>query len=173
MVGHILIDQISNFKAYPKYVGFNLGEDITVCRGEETILDVRLPPSQVGYSIKWSTWETSSKITVKEPGIYWAEVKGSCGIFRDSIEIKHEKCIFIPNAFTPNGDGKNETFYIKGINKGNWLLKIYDRRGKLVYENNAYKNDWKGDGLPTSLYYYRLLSEDAQEDYKGWVQMIK
>jgi gliding motility-associated-like protein len=171
--GHILFDYIHNFKAYPKYLGFNLGEDITVCRGEETTLEVQLPPSQKNYPFKWSTGETSTKIIVKEPGIYWAELKSTCGVFRDSIEIKHEKCIFIPNAFTPNQDGKNETFYIKGINKGNWQLKIYDRRGKLVYESNAYKNDWKGDNLPTSLYYYRLTNEENGEDYKGWVQIMK
>jgi len=171
--GHILMDYIHNFKAFPKYAGLDLGEDITICRGEETILEVRLPSSQANYPIKWSTGETSSKITAKEPGTYWAEVKSPCKTVRDSIEIKHEKCIFIPNVFTPNNDGKNETFYIKGINKGNWQLKVYDRKGKLVYENNAYKNDWKGDNLPAALYYYRLTNEDTNEDYKGWIQMMK
>ncbi|MCU0440572.1 MAG: gliding motility-associated C-terminal domain-containing protein [Raineya sp.] len=171
--GNIEIDYIHNYKATPKNINFNLGNNTTICQGDSLTLEVNLPTSQTSYPIKWSTGATTSKIIVSEPGIYWAEVQAPCAKFRDSVEIKQEICFFIPNAFTPNNDGVNETFYIKGIKKGNWQLQIYDRRGLLIYENNAYKNDWKGDNLPATLYYYRLFNEETKEDYKGWVQIIK
>jgi gliding motility-associated-like protein len=150
-----------------------LGEVINACTAEELILEIKLPSLLTSYPVKWSTGEVNTQINVKDAGIYWAELVSPYGVFRDSIEIKEEKCIFIPNVFTPNHDGVNETFYIKGIKKGNWQLKIYDRKGLLVYEDNAYKNNWKGDGLPVALYYYQLTNEESTENYKGWVQIMK
>ncbi|KOY84321.1 hypothetical protein AD998_21470 [bacterium 336/3] len=149
------------------------GEFINACTEEEITLEVRLPLLLSSYPLKWSTGEINNKITIKEAGIYWAEITSPYGVFRDSIEIKEEKCIFIPNVFTPNNDGINDAFYIKGIKKGNWQLQIYDRRGLLVYENNTYKNDWNGGKLPVALYYYRLIREESREEYKGWVQILK
>ena len=83
----------------------------------------------------------------------------------DSVEVTICDSIFIPNGFSPNGDGKNDVFEIPGaIYYPNNVLKIFNRWGNLVYEANGYKNDWNGESnvnnvlfgkeLPEATYYY-------------------
>ncbi|SHE88379.1 DUF7507 domain-containing protein, partial [Pedobacter caeni] len=82
------------------------------------------------------------------------------------------KGFFIPNVITPNGDGKNDSFVIVGLeNYNNADVTIFNRWGNEVYRNNNYKNTWTGEGLNEGTYYYliRLNSSGKQEVYKGWV----
>ena len=65
---------------------------------------------------------------------------------------------FIPNVFTPNGDGKNDTFFIVGIDSYETVnIEIYNRWENLVYKMNAYKNDWTGNGLNEGTYFYKIV----------------
>lgn len=80
---------------------------------------------------------------------------------------------FIPNVFTPNNDGINETFYIDNINNRVWGLQIYNRWGNLVYANKHYQNDWQAESVASGLYYYILENELLKRKYKGWLQIIK
>ncbi|MDD3079626.1 MAG: gliding motility-associated C-terminal domain-containing protein [Paludibacter sp.] len=80
--------------------------------------------------------------------------------------------LFIPNVFTPNGDGTNEFFEIKGIDSySNAELLIYNRWGSEVYHSTSYQNDWDGNGLNEGTYYYllKLKKGDKITAYKGWV----
>lgn len=51
---------------------------------------------------------------------------------------------FIPNAFTPNGDGVNETFNIEGVNITSTSLQIFDRWGELLFSSSEMNNGWDG-----------------------------
>jgi gliding motility-associated-like protein len=80
-------------------------------------------------------------------GKYWLKVTDIDGcIGSDTISIFPKNCkigIFFPNAFTPNGDGKNDIF--KPIVFGNlqsYKLQIYDRGGQLVFETSNYQQGW-------------------------------
>ena len=65
--------------------------------------------------------------------------------------------IEIPNVITPNGDGKNDVFFIKNIEKlESSNLQIYNRWGKKIYEVNNYNNNWDGNGAADGVYYYIL-----------------
>ncbi len=77
--------------------------------------------------------------------------------------------IFIPSGYSPNNDGKNDAFVIKGIEQfPNNRLEIYNRWGNKVYQKAPYDNSWKGntentggliigDGLlPSGTYFYLL-----------------
>jgi gliding motility-associated-like protein len=62
--------------------------------------------------------------------------------------------ITIPNVFSPNGDGLNDFFIIRNLQLYNFRpLVIYNRWGKVVYQNNQYNNDWDGRGVPDGVYY--------------------
>ena len=80
--------------------------------------------------------------------------------------------LLIPNALTPNGDGKNDRFIIRGLEQYERAdLTVFNRWGTEVYRNRNYRQDWDGGGLSEGTYYYRLLlfSGGAQTVHKGWV----
>ncbi|MEI6817021.1 MAG: choice-of-anchor L domain-containing protein [Bacteroidota bacterium] len=89
---------------------------------------------------------------------YLAVSEKNC--FRDStmIDIFVKDCdIYVPNVFTPNGDGKNDKFVIINMDEfPNSKLVIFNRWGLKVYENTNYRNDWTGGDAPDGTYYYIL-----------------
>lgn len=70
------------------------------------------------------------------------------GSFLNSAFIDLKLCtdIFVPNAFTPNGDGINDLFFVQGIGNGvlSIHLSIYDRWGEKVFETNDFNGVWNG-----------------------------
>lgn len=63
----------------------------------------------------------------------------------------------IPNVFTPNGDGFNDFFVIEGIENCELTkLIIRNRGGSVVFQSNAYHNNWDGGNLEAGTYYYQF-----------------
>ena len=84
--------------------------------------------------------------------------------------------VVIPNVFTPNDDGKNDTFTIPGIEKYESEITILNRWGGTIYTSKGYKNDWKGDGLNEGTYYYVIkLKPNAGrwETYTGYITLLR
>ena len=85
--------------------------------------------------------------------------------------------LFIPNAFSPNGDRVNDYWEILGLqNYPGHKLEVFNRLGIKLYETNDYKNDWygtyNGEQLPDGTYFYQLyLSEGVIE--KGFIFIKK
>jgi gliding motility-associated-like protein len=86
----------------------------------------------------------------------------------------------IPNIITPDGDGKNDFFFIQYGDKletpadygyGSSLL-IYNRWGRVVYESENYQNDWNGSGLSNGIYYYEIRITD-HATCKSWIQIVR
>ncbi|QIL42615.1 gliding motility-associated C-terminal domain-containing protein [Pedobacter sp. HDW13] len=86
--------------------------------------------------------------------------------------------LIIPNLFTPNGDGNNDTFEIRGLEffDANDLV-IVNRWGNEVYKASNYQNNWTGEGLNEGTYYYVLrVKADASaawQVYKGYITLIR
>ena len=92
-------------------------------------------------------------------------------IYNDIIVITE---IVVPNVFTPNGDGYNDTFviqYLKELYPGSKLY-IYNRWGKRVYKSDNYQNDWDGEKHSEGTYFYVLYVSDGTEK-TGTVTMMK
>lgn len=87
------------------------------------------------------------------------------------------KGFFIPNTFTPNGDGKNDTFFIVGAYMFDRIeLEIINRHGKLIYRSDNYKNDWLAEGVSDGTYYYIVNGHNANGkaySNKGTVTIIR
>jgi gliding motility-associated-like protein len=64
--------------------------------------------------------------------------------FSNIIDVKPSMYIYVPNAFTPNGDGLNDTFGGLGRGVKKYHLIIYNRWGQLVFESNKQSNQWDG-----------------------------
>ncbi len=85
-----------------------------------------------------------------------------------------DKDLFVPNVFTPNGDGSNDVFFIRnlpGAPAVNQLI-ISNRWGKEVFASKNYQNNWDGEGVADGLYYYRLKVVDG-DPITGWVEIMR
>lgn len=92
---------------------------------------------------------------------------------------------FVTNVVTPNGDGKNDYFVVRGLAAGNTnnpnatahaKLYIFNRWGGTVYQSLDYQNNWNASGLSEGTYYYRLeVTQDdgTMQTLKGWVMIIR
>jgi gliding motility-associated-like protein len=96
----------------------------------------------------WSTGETGTSITVKQPGLYFVNASNICGTAGDTIAIEYENCpcnVWSPNAFTPNTDSKNENYFvISDCVLENFKLRIYNRWGQEVFTSNDITRSWDG-----------------------------
>ncbi len=84
------------------------------------------------------------------------------------IEFDHPLEVY--NAFSPNGDGSNEYFYVENLEFYQVeSITIFNRYGNTVYEASDYDNLWNGDDLPDGTYMYVLKVESIDEPFKGTV----
>ena len=90
---------------------------------------------------------------------------------------------FIPNAFTPNGDGKNETFYDPGyaFDVSSVTMRIWNRWGQMVFSSDNMSHVWdgkdaSGNDAPQGVYYYTLKvvqNSGHENDYAGSVTLVR
>lgn len=98
------------------------------------------------------------------------------------IEIGPEYTFYIPNTFTPNSDGINETFTGAGIGIKDFAMWIFDRWGEMIYFTNDIKKGWdatvKGKEVSDKMdvYAYKVIVKDIknkQHEYTGHVTLLK
>ena len=99
--------------------------------------------------------------------IFVADEKGCEIMF--TVTVPQDTELFIPNVFTPNGDGYNDTFYVRNKPLDGVKLLISNRLGRKIFETDNYQNDWDGEDNADGIYYYTLQIGD--EKYSGWVEM--
>lgn len=88
--------------------------------------------------------------------------------------------IFVPSAFTPNGDGLNDMLYVRGNNITELFFVVYDRWGERVFETSDLGLGWdgtfRGKPLPPDVYgfYLRCVCEEGQSYFhKGNVSLLR
>lgn len=97
----------------------------------------------------------------------------------DTVLVKVFKELKIPNAFTPNGDGKNDTWHIPGLEEyRNAIVQVFNRWGQVVYKSVGYTIPWNGvmngNKLPTGAYYYVIKpGENGYGTLSGMVMIIR
>lgn len=96
------------------------------------------------------------------------------------IEIGADYKIFVPNSFTPNGDGVNDTFQPKGRGITKYSLTIYDRWGNRIFNTNDFETGWNGSvyGKETSddVFVWRMYIVDANakiHELTGHVNLVR
>ena len=154
--GYIHVDEIPTVE---------ISADTTiVCVGQEKII------TATGVEpFYWSTGEMGSSIVVKQAGIYFASASNTCGVAGDTIGIAYEKCpcnVWIPNAFSPNTDTKNENYIIvSDCILEEFNLRIYNRWGQEVFAGNDIDTFWDG-------FYKNTVAPEgiyvAKVNYKGY-----
>ncbi|HWZ23191.1 MAG TPA: gliding motility-associated C-terminal domain-containing protein, partial [Cytophagaceae bacterium] len=101
---------------------------------------------------------------------YTYTIRDFCGYTAKAkiiINVAKKKTLFIPEGFSPNGDGSHDLFVLENVEGYQLKIKVFNRWGALVYENNDYKApDWWdgsantglviGDRLPDGTYFYEI-----------------
>ena len=64
--------------------------------------------------------------------------------------------LYIPNAFTPDGDSMNDTFGCKGYGISTYTISILNRWGELVINSNDINIEWDGNNSINGVYAYRI-----------------
>lgn len=96
-----------------------------------------------------------------------------------SVEINEGLSFFVPNSFTPNGDGVNDFFQGYGINFTSYQMIIYDRWGEKVFESNEYSKPWDGrvkSVVQNEVFVYKIVVVDKFKElhkYIGSVAVVK
>jgi gliding motility-associated-like protein len=104
--------------------------------------------------------------------------QGNCSA-TDTLIVKGLKPIIIPNAFSPNGDGINDTWIIENLsNYVNVSVSIFNRYGQLIYNaNNGYTKPWdgrvNGKPIPVGVYYYIIDFKGAFPTKSGSITVIR
>lgn len=109
---------------------------------------------------------------------------GSNSYGRGDTSISNLHCFdypaiaFVPNAFSPDGDGVNDVFlpFVNYVDQSDYLLRIYDRMGRLVFESSNPNEGWKGGTFPNGTYAYHLRLRNVHDELieqAGKVHLIR
>lgn len=165
------------------YPEIDLGPDLTFCDTEEPI-ELGSDAEQ-NHHYLWSTGDTTNWVDIGVTHFVTVEVSNMCGSATDSTLIIYEDCgysLFIPNAFTPDGDGLNETLEVFAHNFEYFEIVIFDRWGKMVFRSTDPEDQWMGDVMgggyfaPNDTYFYRVQGQTIKKhivQQNGWVTLIR
>lgn len=101
-----------------------------------------------------------------------------CGISTDTMMVKLYRDIYIPNAFSPNKDGLNDTWNIPALEAyPGFELLVFNRYGEVVFENRGTIRPWDGryksTDLPLGAYVYFIKLDDTIGTIKGTVMIVR
>lgn len=162
----------------------NAGKDTSIVLG----FPIKLNASG-GVVYEWFPADGLSSVFIPDPvaspkssTTYQLTVQDQYGcVNRDSINILVEDryIIIVPNVLTPDGNGKNDTWYIQNIeNYPEAEVTVFSRWGSIVYQTRGYENNWNGtnskrDILPDGAYYYVIKIPGTNTVYKGTVTILR
>lgn len=165
---------------YDDTLHVNLGPDLQLCKGET----VQLYPTGAGGNYKWQDSTTVPIYNVTDPGIYALVANNACGRSTDSVTAQVTDCqcrLFLPTAFSPNGDGINDYFrpHYRCLLAA-FKLSIYDRWGERLFFSSDPQVAWTGrkQGIPVNtgtyvwILEYRSAETDALVQQNGTVTVV-
>ncbi len=125
--------------------------------------------------------QSSAQVSVNRKYRVIAYKTGSPQIFSVSNEVNiiPNMSIYIPNTFTPNGDGLNDTFGVAGEAILEFNMKIFNRWGQLIYETSNANERWDGTYLgqkvPMGTYVYKVTASSpngARQNKEGNINVV-
>jgi gliding motility-associated-like protein len=96
----------------------------------------------------------------------------------DILSVKILKPVTIPNAFSPNGDGVNDTWQLDNLKDyPGATVQVFNRYGQIIFSTGSYANPWdgtiKGKPLPVATYYYIIDLKNGFKPFNGPVTIIR
>jgi gliding motility-associated-like protein len=166
------------------YPIINLGPDTSYCDGYSAPIQLVNLASSAG-SLTWNTGVTSASILVNQAGTYWVQANNNSCISSDTVIVKEDCYINIPNAFTPGqGDALNRYFMptnelLSGATSYN--LEIFNRWGEVVFSTtNKNSRGWDGklggvdQPMGTYVYVIKVVFKNrVSKTFKGNVSLLR
>jgi gliding motility-associated-like protein len=151
-------------------------------------------PGNSGSIVKW-TWDfnTGDSSSTQNPAYTFKDVnsypvkltvvnsEGCKSPITNFVAVTEDYAFYIPDAFTPNGDGNNDTFGAKGVGISEFEMSIFSRWGGLLYHTNDINKPWDGSAYeggeaPMDVYVYKIVVTDfkkKQHEYTGRITLLK
>lgn len=161
----------------------SLGDSFSFCEEEGTPIILDAGKGFEGY--KWyPTGDSTQWIAVRKKGEYYVVVNDSRGCSGRGDAKVYSDClprIYIPNAFSPNGNGLNDSFYVNGQYIRPISMRVYDRWGAIVHYATGNSIAWdgtkNGEVMPVGTYIFVLTYKEAHHAKKhilsGPVHLLK
>ncbi|OCX54688.1 hypothetical protein BEL04_10715 [Mucilaginibacter sp. PPCGB 2223] len=167
----------------PKAPTANAGPEKFVFIGQTVQLNGTATGNNLKYS--WAPAATLSNAKILNPIAkptdditYTLTVSDSCNTVNSDVFVKVFKQITVPTAFSPNGDGINDTWNIDALAAfPQCVITVYNRDGQLVYTDTGYTRAWDGKyhdkPLPLGTYYYIIDLKNKLPNMSGAVTIIR
>ncbi len=166
-------------------VTVNAGPDKSILKGETTTLNGTVHGANITYN--WTPTSYMIDVTSLTPQvspptdidyILSTSTDGACSIGSDTVHVFVFPDIYIPNAFTPNRDGHNDTWRIPALKAiPVFEISVFNRWGQLVYhtKNNdiVWNGQFKGIDQPSGGYAYMLNIGNGKRILKGVVMLLR
>jgi gliding motility-associated-like protein len=163
----------------------NAGPDRYITQGQTTTLNGSTKGTNVSYY--WtpgdnlsSTLELKPTASPTEDITYTLHVVSNSGCgdeATDQVFVRVYKKVTVPNTFTPNGDGANDTWNIEALDTyPASTTQVFNRYGTLVYKSTGYPKAWdgtsNGQSIPGGTYYYVIDLKNGKV-MSGWVMVVR
>ncbi|HSN60368.1 MAG TPA: PKD domain-containing protein, partial [Ferruginibacter sp.] len=161
------------------------GPSFVVAQG--TVLQIQATANDSSVtSFLWSPTFGLSSATVLRPRLtatadqmytLTATGEGNCTA-TDFMTVKILRPVKIPNAFSPNGDGINDTWIIDHLSDyPGAIVEVFNRYGQIIFSSTGYTNPWdgttKGKPLPVATYYYVIQLKNGFKPLNGSINIIR
>ena len=166
-----------------------LGRDTTLCTGQQLLLKAHIPKEADSVIYTWQDGSKDSVFLVNQSGTYCvsAYIEDYKITVTDTIRVNYTDCtppeypLWIPNSFTPNGDGLNDVFKPETLAElEEYTMLIFNRWGQQIFESNDINKAWdgkyKGKAVPLGVYTYHIEATDKltkeKKVYNGRVTLV-
>jgi gliding motility-associated-like protein len=158
--------------------------NVIALQGGSVQLEVKAEGDSLSY--QWSPTTGLSSATVADPFAspsaditYTLTVTNNLGCSASAqVSVSVLQSPVIPNTFTPNGDGINDTWDIKYLDSyPDCTVQIFSRWGERVFSSIGYPTPWDGNyngkSAPSGVYYYVIDPKHGRNPLAGWVTIIR
>ncbi len=188
-----IADMITSYN-HPKANFTYAPVDATIIDPNINFLDASTAPGSSISGLLWTNFGDGSdstsmmpyvKHTYKDTGTFCVNliatsVLGCKDSIKKCVAIHPYFTLYIPNSFSPNGDGRNEMFTASGDYVSNYDMRIFDRWGNLVFHSTDITHGWNGQkngaAAQEDVYVYVISAADSYRNpysYKGTVTLLK
>ncbi|MFZ4784409.1 MAG: gliding motility-associated C-terminal domain-containing protein [Flavobacteriales bacterium] len=135
----------------------------------------KLDAKNEGSTYEWEDGSSGQIYNATSPGIYYVRVTTDLGCDARFRQVIYEECpgeLWVPNAFTPDGDGINDVWLVEGVKLASYHLILWNKWGELIYETYSLDRPWLGqrrDGdeyVEPGTYVYRIIYKFDEGDGK-------